>query len=138
MSHRTIRQIFESRLAAWAKARSAALRVAYEGVTFTPTNNETYLRAYTLPAGTNTNTLAGDHRAYTGVFQVSIVTPSGNGSGAAEGIADEIADLFPVYMRLKKADFEVIVLTPVEPGPGVIDGANYTVAASFQYRADTE
>lgn len=138
MSHRTIRQIFESRLAAWAKARSPALRVAYEGVTFTPTNNETYLRAYTLPAGTNTNTLAGDHHAYTGVFQVSIVTPSGSGSGAAEGIADEIADLFPVYLRLTKADFEVMVLTPVEPSPSITEDTNYTVAASFQYRADTE
>jgi hypothetical protein len=138
MSHRTIRQIFESRLTAWAKARSPALRVAYEGVAFTPTNNETYLRAYTLPAGTNTNTLAGDHHAYTGVFQVSIVTPSGSGSGAAEGIADEIDDLFPVYLRLTKADFEVMVLTPVEPSPGIIEGANYIVAVSFQYRADTE
>jgi hypothetical protein len=138
MSHRTIRQIFESRLAAWAKARSPALRVAYEGVAFTPTNSETYLRAYTLPAGTNTNTLAGDHHAYTGVFQVSIVTPSGSGSGAAEGIADEIADLFPVYLRLTKADFEVMVLTPVEPSPSITEDTNYTVAASFQYRADTE
>lgn len=138
MSHRAIRQIFESRLAAWAKARSPALRVAYEGVAFTPTNSETYLRAYTLPAGTNTNTLAGDHHAYTGVFQVSIVTPSGSGSGAAEGIADEIADLFPVYLWLTKADFEVMVLTPVEPSPSITEDTNYTVAASFQYRADTE
>lgn len=50
---------------------------------------------------------------------------------------DELATLFPLYLRLNRADFEVIVLTPVEPSPGIPDDTTYTVAASFQYRADT-
>jgi hypothetical protein len=136
MSHRLIRQIYESRLKAWADAQ--ALRIAYQGVAFAPNSDEIYLRAYTLPAGTDTDTLAGDHHAYTGVFQVSVVTPSGTGSGKAEALVDGLAELFPIYLRLQKGDFEVIVLTPVEPSPGIAEGTNYTVAASFQYRADTE
>jgi hypothetical protein len=136
MSHKIIRQIYEARLAAWAAARVPALRIAYEGVTFTPADGETYLAAFTLPAGTNSQTLGGDHRAYTGLFQVSIVTPSGIGTGKAEGIVDELANLFPLYAQYTKAGLTVMTLTPVEPGPGIPEGNTWTVAASFQYRSD--
>lgn len=136
MSHATIRLIYQQRLAEWAAIKG--LQVAYQGVQFEPTEGETYLRAFLLPAGTDSNTLAGDHKAYTGVFQVSIVTPSGYGPTQAETLADEISELFPIFLRLSRDQLEVIVLTPVEPGPGVTDDATYTVAASFQYRADTE
>jgi hypothetical protein len=137
MSHRTIRQIYEARLAAWASARAPVLRIAYEGVTFTPADGETYLKAYTMPAGTNSETLGGDHKAYTGVFQISVVTPSATGTGKAEGIVDELATLFPLNGRYTKTGLAVMTLTPVEPGHGIPDGNNWTVAASFQYRADT-
>jgi hypothetical protein len=135
MSHSIIRLLFQERLAAWAQARG--LRVAYQNVAFDPADDETYLQAYLLPAGTDTNTIGGDHKAYTGVFQVNAVTPSGNGPTAAEDLVTAIADLFPVFLRLSKDDFTVIVLTPVEPGPGITFDSTYTVSASFQYRADT-
>lgn len=137
MSHLIIRQLYEKRLRDWASARLKPLRIAYENVEFTPTEGETYLRAFAIPAGTDSNTLSGDHRAFTGVFQVSVVTPSGSGAGAAESIAEELAALYPVYLRLQRASFEVVTMTPVEPGPGIPDDSSYTVAASFQYRADT-
>jgi hypothetical protein len=137
MSHAIIRQIYEARLKTWAEARVPALRIAYENVAFTPVNAETYLKAFTLPANTDSQTLAGDHRGYIGVFQVSIITPAGAGTGKAGGIAGEIADLFPVDLRLTKSGLEVLVLTPVDPGPGITQDSTYTVAASFQYRSDT-
>jgi len=136
MSHKIIRSLFEMRLAAWAADRE--LRVAYQGVNFTPNSDETYVSAFVLPAGTSTETLAGDHRVYTGVFQINVVTPVGNGTGDAEGLVDELAELFPAFLRLKQDDFEVIVLTPVEPGPPITGDTTLTVSASFQYRADTE
>jgi hypothetical protein len=137
MSHRTIRQIYEARLAAWVAARAPALRIAYQGVSFTPNDGETYLAAFTLPAGTSSATLGGDHRAYTGLFQISVVTPAGAGTGKAEGIVDELAALFPLNDRYAKAGITVMTLTPLEPGPGVPEGNTWTIAASFQYRADT-
>jgi hypothetical protein len=136
MSHSKIRLLYQARLSAWETDQG--LRVAYQNVQFDPEDGETYLRAFLLPAGTDSNTLAGDHKAYTGVFQVSIVTPSGDGPTRAEALADDIADLFPLYLRLSDGDLEVMVLTPVEPSPGIVEGSNYMVAASFQYRADTE
>ncbi|MFK3971181.1 phage tail terminator-like protein [Pseudomonas sp. NPDC087358] len=134
MSHKIIRQLFETRLASWAGERN--LRIAYEGVGFESVADETYLRIFTLPAGTNTQTLKGEDRVYTGVIQISIVSPSGNGTGDAEGLVDELEELFPAFLRLREGDFEVLVLTPVEPGPPITDNTTLTVSASFQYRAD--
>lgn len=134
MSHQIIRRLYEQRLAVWAGARD--LRVAYQGVEFEPPENETYLRTFTLPAGTNTQTLEGTDRVYTGVFQISIVSPAGNGTGEAEGLVYELDDLFPAFLRLQQDTFEVMVLTPLEPGPAIVDDTTLTVSASFQYRAD--
>jgi hypothetical protein len=134
MSHQIIRRIYEQRLSAWAAPRG--LRIAYQSVAFEPGDDETYLRTFTLPAGTDTQTLEGTDRVHTGVFQISIVSPAGNGTGDAEGLVDDLDELFPTFLRLKQGDFEVMVLTPVEPGPAIVDDTTLTVSASFQYRAD--
>lgn len=137
MSHATIRKIYEARLQAWAAARVPALRIAYQGVKFDPQTGETYLAAFTLPASVDSQDLQGAHRLYLGIFQVSIVAPTGKGAGAAEAIADELAALFPLNLRLKREAMTVMVYTPVEPGPGISEDATYTVPVSFRYRSDT-
>lgn len=137
MSHNIIAAAFESRLLAWAKVRTKPLKVVVENETYTPTAEETYLRAFTLPALTSSNTLGGDHRLYTGVFQVNVVTPSGKYRTEASGIVDELAALFPLNLRIPRAGLVALVMTPVAPGPGIPDGNTFTVPASFQYRSDT-
>ena len=134
MSHKIIRSIFEQRLAAWAADRK--LRIAYQGYAFDQQPGETYLAAFTLPTATSTNTLSGDQRLYTGVFQINVVTPFGTGTANAEALVDELDTLFPAFLRLKESDFEVMVFTPVQPGPFVQADNTLTVSASFQYRAD--
>ncbi|MFJ2480682.1 phage tail terminator-like protein [Pseudomonas sp. NPDC087598] len=137
MSHNLIASIYEARLIAWAKALPVPLKVVVENEAFTPVADATYLRAYTLPADTASNTLGGDHRMYTGVFQVSIVTPSGKFRGAAGALADQITALFPLYERNKKGALTVVTMTPVDQGLGMPDDTTFTVPVSFQYRADT-
>lgn len=137
MSHLTIRQIYEARLSAWAAARVPALRIEVQNAVFVPVDGEIYLKAYMMPTGPYTDAIGGDHKVYTGVFQVSIVTPAGKGPGKAESIVDELATLFPLFERYSKADITVVTITPVEQGPGITEGSTYTVAASFRYRADT-
>ncbi|AZC17582.1 phage tail terminator-like protein [Pseudomonas sp. CMR5c] len=137
MSHNVIASIFEARVIAWAKARAAPLKVVVENEAHTPKDGETYLRAYTLPADTASNTLAGDHRLYTGIFQVSVVAPSGKYRGPAGGLADEIGALFPLYERNEKGGLTVVTMTPPEQGPGIQGDTTYTLPVSFQYRADT-
>ena len=137
MSHNIIAAAFESRLLAWAKVRTKPLKVVVENETYSPVGGETYLRAFTLPAVTDSNTLGGDHRLYTGVFQVNIVAPSGKYRTEASGIVDELAALFPLNLRISRGGLVALVMTPVAPGPGIPDGNTFTVSASFQYRADT-
>jgi len=137
MSHKICRSLFQARLAAWAAARTPALRVAYENVEFSPNPDELYLKAYNLAAGTDSETLTADHKRYTGLFQVTIVGSSAKGSGAVEGVVDELAALFPLYLRMTGNGLTALVLTPVDQGPGIPNDNTYSVAASFQYRADT-
>lgn len=137
MSHNTIASIYEAKLINWAKALPVPLKVVVENEAYEPGNGVTYLRAFTLPGDTASDTLGGDHRLFTGVFQVSIVTPAGKYRGAAGTIADQIAALFPLYERNTKGELTVVTMTPVDQGPGIPDDTTYTVPVSFAYRADT-
>ncbi|MEA1029413.1 phage tail terminator-like protein [Pseudomonas sp. N-137] len=137
MSHKIIRSLLEARLKAWADARTPALRIAYQNVAFVPGDGETYLRAFLIPAGTDSNDLAGAHRLYTGVFQITIVTTSGNGPSASETIADELAALYPLNDRLVRNGITALIMTPVEPGPQLSEDTAFALPVSFQYRADT-
>ena len=137
MSHKIIRSLLEARLAAWAKLKSPVLRIAYQNVAFEPVEGETYLRAFSIPARTGSDDLAGEHRIYTGLFQITIVTPVGIGSGAGEVLAENLAVLFALNERLSRDNFTVLVMTPVEPGPVQQEDIGYALPVSFQYRADT-
>ncbi len=137
MSHKIIRSMLEARLKAWAAARTPVLRIAYQNVPFTPNNGETYLRAFLMPAGTDSNDLAGAHRLYTGLFQITIVTPVGNGPFGAETIADELASLYPLNERLVRDGITALIMTPVEPGPELTEDTAFALPVSFQYRSDT-
>lgn len=77
MSKRQIRTAFESRLNAWANSQSPAIPTAWENISFTPA--KPYLRAFLVPASTDSIDLEGKHRMYTGIFQVNIVGEPGKG-----------------------------------------------------------
>ncbi|WP_434134366.1 DUF4128 domain-containing protein [Pseudomonas luteola] len=135
MSHRIIRSLMETRLATWANTKN--LRVAYQNQNFTPATGETYLTTATLPALTDSLTLAGDHREYTGIFQVSVVTPAGKGAGAGEALADELAALYPLNDRLSKGAFIVQIITPMAVAREIQGDTDFTIPVSLIYRSDT-
>lgn len=137
MSHAIIASIYEAKLIAWNNARPDKLKIVFENMAYTPAAGETYLRAFTIPGDTASNTLGGDHRLYTGVFQVSIISPAGAGKAKTNPIAAEIIALFPLYVRDVKNGFVVTPMTPVDVGPGITDDSTYTVPLSFSYRSDT-
>ncbi|PWE39614.1 hypothetical protein C9I50_18265 [Pseudomonas prosekii] len=137
MSHAIITSIYEAKLIAWNAARSEKLKIVFENTAYTPAAGETYLRAFTIPGDTASNTLGGDHRLFTGVFQVSIIAPAGTGKTKTNPIAAELTGLFPIYVRDTKNGFVVTPMTPVEQGPGITGDSTYTVPLSFSYRSDT-
>ncbi|WP_336341248.1 phage tail terminator-like protein [Pseudomonas atacamensis] len=137
MSHAIIASIYEAKLIAWNNVRSEKLKIVFENMAYTPAAGETYLRVFAIPGDTASNTLGGEHRLYTGVFQVSIICPAGIGKAKANPIAAEIIALFPLYVRDVKNGFVVTPMTPVDVGPGITGDSTYTVPLSFSYRSDT-
>lgn len=134
MSNRLIRSMYEQRLAAWASARS--LPVAWQNVQFTPPASGIYLRAFLLPADTDSLDLEGAHRLYAGIFQVSIVAPSGHGSGAAEQLAADLDAEFPCNLRLTSGSFAAQIISPCSQGPAIQGDTHLMLPVSFRYRAD--
>lgn len=136
MSNKRCRQAIESRLNTWASTRSPALPIAWENVPFNPPSSA-YLRGWLLPAQTDSPDLEGALRTYRGVYQVSVSCPINTGPGEAEGIADELAALFPLNTRLAVTGLTLQIVSPVTAAQGVQDGDRYVVPVSFTYRADT-
>lgn len=134
MSQAAIRAAFESRLASFAATNGYT--VTWENVA-TNEPEGLYLRANLLPAPTRSDDLAGDHRAYRGVFQVLIVAPLGNGAGAAGAVADDLAAEFPVALRLTAGGLTVVIVQPTSAAPALQTESRYTVPVSIYYRADT-
>lgn len=137
MSNANVRAALESRLATWAAARVPALPVAWENAPSDPATGAAYLRAFVLPANTESQDLQGLHRGYRGVFQVSIVCPINAGPGAAVGIADELAAQFPVNGRYTSGSTTTQIIGPASPGPGQQEPEAYVLPVSIPYRADT-
>jgi hypothetical protein len=137
MSHAIIASIYEAKLITWNNARPQKLKIVFENMAYTPVADETYLRSFTIPGDTASNTLGGDHRLFTGVFQVSVIAPAGTGKTKTNPIVDELAGLFPLYARDTKGAVTVVTMSPVDPGPGITGDSAYTVPVSFSYRADT-
>ncbi|MFK9098260.1 phage tail terminator-like protein [Pseudomonas guariconensis] len=132
MSHARARQAIEIKLVAWASARP--LRVANFEQAFEPGPDETYLRVFLLPASTSCRYLGGEAYEYTGVYQVSIVSPAGQALATAENLIDELSSVFRVDSELSRNGFEGMVVEPVEQGPTITEPVTYTVPVSFTYR----
>jgi hypothetical protein len=138
MSESIIRAAYEGRLKAWAAARVPALPIEYQNVSFTPpADGSPYLRCFLLPGRTDSEDLAGVHKAFVGVFQISIVTKAGVGQGMAEGIAAELAALFPNNLPLTRSGLTVYVRTPCSTASPVQGDTTSTTPVSFSYRADS-
>lgn len=136
MSKRQIRAAFESRLNTWAKDETPAVPVAWENVPFTPSGYP-YLRAFLLPANTDSQDLEGKHRLYSGIFQINIVGEVGKGPAQVEKLAEELDELFPLNCRMSVTDGIVLVYSPMNEGPAIPEGGTFTLPVWWHYRMDT-
>jgi len=134
MTIKTVRAVLEGRLASWATTNT--LGVAWENAQFEP-DGSTYVRAYMLPAETLSQDLKGDHRAYTGVFQVSIYSPINEGPGGAYALVDSLNTQFPMNGRYTSGSITVQIIKPVSAGPAQQEDSYYIVPVSIGYRCDT-
>lgn len=131
-----ILQALETRLAAYAA--DASLPVAFAGVRFErDPSSKSYLESQMLPASTLNPTLGDGFHRRPGLFQVTIVTESGNGLREALTIAGEVLDTFKRGLTLYH-DSEVRVMVDETPsiGPVIPDGAELRLPITISYLAD--
>jgi hypothetical protein len=133
MSVARIRAAFESSLATWAASK--VLPVVWQNVGAGNMTGD-HLRAYLLPAQTLSMDIAGEHRGYRGVFQVSIFTKPGIGANRAESLARELDELFPVAKRMLSAGVTVQIMTPMATRPAVSETDWFHLPVDCRYAAD--
>lgn len=136
MSQSIIRSIYETRLKTWADANR--YKVAWENdVEFKPPNT-VYLSSQLIPNITLSDDLEGLHRAYTGIYQVSVHALKTDGPGPAERLAESIMLQFPNNLSLEKSGVRVQIVSPMTIVRPIEDQDRYTVPVWFRYRSDLD
>lgn len=142
MTQARVRKAFETRLKTWAAARTPPLPVAYQNASFTPpaptaTNSwGRYLRAFLVPAPTNSVDLEGKHREYVGIFQVSIVLALNRGSADAETILAELDALFPMGAPMVQDGLPIWITRPASAAAPIDEPDNQVIPVSVPYKAE--
>jgi len=134
MTQAIVRRALESALKAYADAQS--ITVAWENIEFTQPDT-VYLRAFVLPAETTSADIGRVNRRFSGVFQVSIVSPTGTGPAATETIAAGLSAAFPPATPLGAGGVTVWITEPLSQGPAIQDRDRYVIPCSLPYAADT-
>lgn len=115
-------------------ATAQSLSVAKPNIPFTPTPGTPYLKAWLLPASTDSNDIEGITEDHQGVFQVSCWYPQGAGPMAVT----EAASLVAAHYRRQKLTHESLSLKIVKPpalSPLMEDDGWAHIAVSIRYRA---
>lgn len=137
MSQALARKILMQTLAAYASAHAPVLSISRENTSFTkPVDGATFLEVFIIPADTTTPNISADRRRFRGSVQINIWTKQGIGAGTAEGIAEEISQLFKVFPK---------TLLPLSiEAPATIKKSNEDISqwwvtpVSLTYRLDAE
>lgn len=98
MSQVAIRSTITTALVTWATAKN--ITVAREGMPFDKSaDHSTFISLDIIPDETQVATLDASRKRYLGNVFINIYVQDGVGTGDAEGLADELVSLFPVYPK---------------------------------------
>lgn len=132
MTQALIRRGLETALKTYADANS--LTVAWENVEFTQPDGA-YLRAFVLPGDTFSDDLGRVGRTYAGIFQVSVVCPTGTGPGAAEAIVAGIAAAFPPASPITVSTLTLWITQPLSQAAAIQERDRFVIPCSLPYSA---
>lgn len=133
MTQDRVRAAIESAVKVWVTAQD--LPFAWPNTVFVPPTT-IYGRLSILPAPTLNEDLAGTHRGYVGVFQVSLYEEMGKGDGAVTKLADSLAAAFPVNRRITQDGLTLQIISAANIAPAVEGDVRDFVPVSINYRAD--
>jgi len=132
VSHALVRRACEAALKTWADAEP--MPVQWQNKVLDP-EPASYLRAVLLPAPTEAPDVEGQGRTFTGIWQVSIVRPLGEGPGPAEAIAAELAAIFKPGAPITVGGLSLYFLQPLSPAAPVDEPGRFVVPCSAAYQA---
>jgi L-rhamnose isomerase len=135
MSHARVRTLFSAALANFAQQKN--MKVSYDNVS-DGFDNEDHIESHIIPADTFSETLSGDHKAFIGMFQMTIVTQYGTGYLKTESLVEELQTVFKLNeMFTDTTGFSVQVTSPIHTPEGKQVGGQWRVPCYLNYRADT-
>lgn len=96
-----------------------------------------------IPAPSETQTVGGDHKRFTGIYQVDVKVfmdaddPSADFNNKLYDIQDKLQDIFEVDMLITSTNFSVQVISPLKTSAARQFKQWWTCHCYFNYRADT-
>lgn len=129
MSQPTIRTVLESALA----SIKPDIDTAWQNVPYTPVTGRAYQAAYLLPAAPENYSMGDNSRQERGIFQVSLMYPSGQGTAAAGARAEMIAALFHRGASFTKDGITVQIERTPEIADGRADDDRWMVPVKIRY-----
>jgi len=128
-----IQQALETKLKAFADLKGYP--VAWPNVRYDP-STAPYLTSYNLPAETSTLGLSiGSSDDYSGIFQVDVRCPKGNGGNDSRTITNEVIAEFSKGSEQIANTTTVLIEQSWASGAFDIDDAWFSVPVSIRYRA---
>lgn len=136
MSKAIVRRVLESTLGTWAAAQVPAMKVAYEGVPFTPpVLSVTYARGFMLPAMTVSIDLGQRLRRYVGIWQVSLHIPEGQGLAVAQAAEASLDAAYTTHAPLVNGTVLVYITMPMSAAAAIPGDGRIHVPISCRYEA---
>ena len=125
----------ESALIAAYEGAGLGLPTAYENRDFDPPNTTPWAALYVIPNQPDVVTLGnGGEDDHTGILQIDLHYPLGDGNGAALAMADTLRDVFEAGVDLTHED-QVVVITGCGRSSGARDLGMYKIILSITWYA---
>lgn len=135
MSHGRIRTIFSALLAEYSVQKN--IPVSFDNVK-SQFDSVDHIETHLIPSDTFSDTLGGDHKAFIGMYQMTLVVQYNTGYLKAEQMVEELQDIFAVNeMFTDTSGFSVQVISPIKTPEGKQVGLQWRVPCYFEYRSDT-
>jgi len=112
-------------------ALSPAPDIAWPNKDFTPDGE--YVEFRHIPNERVDPVISGGYEYQIGIFLLSAVTASGGYSGAANTLAQRVADRFPKALRLAAGGGSVVISAPARFGTPFQDGTRFRVPVEVRY-----
>lgn len=124
------------------KARLATLSgvpKAWPNIDFDPAapGNLPYIACTIVRAGTSDDTLNAEAPIVTGRLIASVVAAKGSGEARADEIAEQVAALFPMGLRIPLGNIRLIITQPPHIRDGMTDGAYWRVPVAIPFQINT-